>query len=71
MGRLLEALPEEFWPVADTAVHSTCVDKVEVVGRPSPGLFGIVDFELGDGGQHRIEDCRYKRDSTLTLGGTL
>lgn len=46
MGQLLEALAEEFWPVAETAIHDTAVNKVEVVGRPCPGLFGIVDFEL-------------------------
>lgn len=51
MGRLLEALAKELGPVANTAVHNTGMDKVEVVGRPGPGLLGIVDFELGEQGQ--------------------
>lgn len=63
MGRLLEALAEEFWPVANTAVHDTRMDKVEVVGRPGPWLLGIVDFELGEQGQHRVEVYRYGSNS--------
>lgn len=71
MRRLLEALAEEFRPVAETAIHDTAVNKVKVVGRPGPGLFGIVDFELQVESQHRVEDSTHERDFTLTLGGTL
>jgi len=52
---LLEALAKELWPVTNTAVHNPRVDKVEVVGGPGPGLLGIVDFELGEQGQRRVE----------------
>jgi len=63
MGRLLEALAEELWPVANTAVHDPRMDKVEVVGRPGPGLLGIIDFELREQGQHRVEVYRYGSNS--------
>lgn len=71
MGQLLEALAEEFWPVAETAIHDTAVNKVEVFRRPGPGLFGIVDFELEVKSQHRVEDSADRQYFTLTLGGTL
>ena len=45
-GNLLEALAEEFRPVAEAAVHDSCMNQVEVVGGPGPRLFGVVDFEL-------------------------
>lgn len=59
MGNLLEALIEEFWPVTNTAVHNSRMNEVEVVGRPGPGLLGIVDFELEEQDQHRVEVNRY------------
>lgn len=50
---------EELLPVANTAVHDSRMNEVEVVGWPGPGLLDIVDFELEEQDQHRVKVNRY------------